>query len=174
MTRRIGEELDPTCIVEKAPKRRGWMFWGGFNGIIKGPCLFWEKEWGTINQQSYSERIVPLIDGWIRMNPGLQLMQDGAPGHTGGNTRTELLERGITSIFWPPFSPDLNPIETVWNKMKDWISDNYPEKLSYDQLRTAVQEAWEVITPEFLMDLINQMPERCAAVINAQGGHTRF
>ncbi len=40
ITRRIGEELDPTCITEKIPKRRGWMFWGGFNGVIKGPCLF--------------------------------------------------------------------------------------------------------------------------------------
>ncbi len=24
------------------------MFWGCFNGSTKGPCLFWEKEWGTI------------------------------------------------------------------------------------------------------------------------------
>ncbi len=108
------------------------------------------------------------------MNPGLKLMQDGAPGHTGGNTRTELQERGITSIFWPAFLPDLNPIETVWIKMKDWIADNYPEKLSYDQLRAAVQEAWEVMTPETLMDLIQEMPKRCEAVIDAEGRHTRF
>ena len=117
------------------------MFWGGFNGKTKGPCLFWEKEWGTIGQQNYSERIVPLIDGWIRLNPGLILMQDGAPGHTGSNTRTELAERGVRSIVWPPYSPDLNPIETIWNLMKDYIADNYPEKLTYDRLRDAVREA---------------------------------
>lgn len=44
VTRRPGEALDPTRIVERIPKKRGWMFWGGFNGTTKGPYLFWEKE----------------------------------------------------------------------------------------------------------------------------------
>jgi transposase len=48
-------------------------------------------------------------------------MQDGAPGHSTKDTRDELRERGIYPIFWPEFLPDLNPIETVWNKMKDYI-----------------------------------------------------
>jgi len=69
------------------------MFWGCFAGNTKGPCLFWEKEWGTIGQETYCERIVPLIHGWLRMNPQLRLMQDGAPGHSAGNTQLELRER---------------------------------------------------------------------------------
>ena len=59
-------------------------------------------------------------------------MQDGAPGHTRRVTITELIERGIVPIEWLPYSPDLNPIEAVWNKMKNYIMVNYPEKLSYD------------------------------------------
>jgi hypothetical protein len=35
-------------------------------------------------------------------------------------THDEFHERGIYPIFWPPFSPDFNPIETVWNVMKDY------------------------------------------------------
>lgn len=97
------------------------MFWGCFNGSIKGPCLFWEKEQDTINQKAYCERIVPLIVGWIRMNPQLQLMQDGAPSHAAGDTAAELLARGIVQIFWPVYLPDLNPIETIWNWMKDYF-----------------------------------------------------
>lgn len=53
VTRRAGEELDPTCVLDKIRRRRGWMFWGCFNSFEKGPCLFWEKEWGTINQETY-------------------------------------------------------------------------------------------------------------------------
>jgi transposase len=174
ITRRPGEELDPTCIVEKIPKKKGWMFWGSFNGATKGPCLFWEKEWGSINQQTYCERIVPLIHGRIRMNPHLQLMQDGAPGHAAGDAKQELEERGISVIFWPAYSPDLNPIETVWNQMKDYIQDKFPEKLSYDQLRNAVREAWDTITVRQLGELIDSMRERCQAVIDANGMHTKF
>jgi len=43
------------------------MFWGSFSGALgKGPAIFWEKEWGSINKESYCEHIVPLIHGWIR------------------------------------------------------------------------------------------------------------
>jgi transposase len=45
-------------------------------------------------------------------------MQDGAPGHTAVDIKEDLKERGITVIFWPPFSPDLNPIKRVWHIMK--------------------------------------------------------
>ena len=67
VTRRIGEEFDPTCIVERHQRKRGWMFWGCFHGTTKGPGIFWEKEWGKINSQSYRDRTVPVIDGWIQL-----------------------------------------------------------------------------------------------------------
>ena len=125
------------------------MFWGCFSGGVKGPSLFWEKEWGLINKDSYCERIVPLIYGWIRLYPYLQFMQDGAPGHAAGVTKDELRERGIITIYWPPYSPDLNPIETIWNWMKDWIEERYGDiNHSYDNLRQYVKEAWEAITEE--------------------------
>lgn len=116
VTRKAGEALDPTCVVEKIRKKRGWMFWGCFSGITKGPCLFWEKEWKTINKESYYDRIVPLTNGWLRLNPHLQFMQDGAPGYSAAYTIEELNERGIYPIFWPAYSPDLNPIEAVWKR----------------------------------------------------------
>lgn len=150
------------------------MFWGSFSGKIKGPGVFWEKDWGTINQQTYCECIVPLIYGWIRMNPYLSLMQDGAPGHAAKAIIQELLKRQIPVIWWPAFSPDLNPIETVWDKMKDWIQNNYPEKLSYNKLRGAINAAWEQISPEFLSDLVDSIQARCEAVIRANGMHTEY
>jgi transposase len=48
-------------------------------------------------------------------------MQDGAPRHAARATIAKMLERGIRMIYWPPYSPNLNPIETVWNLMKDYI-----------------------------------------------------
>ena len=93
------------------------MFWGCFYGHTKGPGIFWEKDWGSINQESYCVHTVPVIHGYIelmrREGIYLVLMQDGALGHTVGDTKQELRERRIIVIFWPPFSPDLNPIERV-------------------------------------------------------------
>jgi hypothetical protein len=65
VTRLAGEELDDICVVEKIQRRREWMFWTCFSGTLKRPGLFWEKEWRSINKESYCERIVSLIEGWL-------------------------------------------------------------------------------------------------------------
>ena len=40
VTRRPGEEWDPTCIIERHQRKNDWMFWGCFNDTMKGPCVF--------------------------------------------------------------------------------------------------------------------------------------
>lgn len=178
VTRRAGEEWDPTCIVEKHQRKKGWMFWGCFHGNTLGPGIFWEKDWGSINQESYCAHTVPVIHGYIelmrRQGISLVLMQDGAPGHAAGETKEDLQERGIIIIFWPPFSPDLNPIERVWHIMKNYLQDNYPENMSYERLRAAVKEAWEKVGRFELEELIKSMPARCQAVINVGGLFTKY
>lgn len=92
------------------------------------------------------------------------------------NTLREIL---FYYIEWPPASPDLSPIETVWDDMKDYIQEHYPQVYSsYKRLREAVQEAWESVTHERIRELIHDsergMKARCQAVIDAQGWHTKF
>jgi hypothetical protein len=102
VTWKVGKELDPTCVIDDVSKKPGCMFWACFSGQTKGPCLFWEKEWKTINKERYCERIVPLIHKWLSLNPNLHFMQDSAPGHVAGLTLNKLQERRITPIYWPP------------------------------------------------------------------------
>ena len=101
-------------------------------------------------------------------------MQDGAPGHSARATRQELEDRGIRMVFWPAFSPDLNPIEKVWDQIKNYIDLCYSDldKLNYDQLRQAVREAWDAVPDRFLDEQMRLMPARCEAVIRANGMHT--
>ena len=176
VTRKVDEELLPDCVIERVQRKRGWMFWGCFHYNKKGPSLFWEKEWGTINKESYTQRIVPLVDGWLRLYPGLLFMQDNAPAHSAALTREELRERGIPVIFWPAFSPDLNPVETLWNEMKDWLAREHPseQQVSCDILRERVHAAWNAITTELLSHLVGTMQQRCQDVIDAEGRHTKW
>jgi transposase len=110
------------------------------------PNLLFLKLIGRINKKTYCKRLVPVVHVWLRLNPSLVFMQDGGPGHSAAYTQAELEERGIHPIFWPAFSPDLNPIGAVWNKMKNYIENCYPDlpagkQRTYDQLRQIVQEA---------------------------------
>ncbi|KAF1977069.1 hypothetical protein BU23DRAFT_453791, partial [Bimuria novae-zelandiae CBS 107.79] len=55
------------------------------------------------------------------------------------------------------------------------IEEKYGDvQLSYDRLRGAVREAWDAITREQLLELIDSMRQRCQDVINAQGGYTKW
>ena len=101
-------------------------------------------------------------------------MQDWVPGHAAGDIRTELQERGIEVIHWPAFSPDLNRIEKVWHTMKNYLQDNFPENMSYDRLRDAVKEAWGTVGQHEFRELIESMPARCQAVIEANGLFTKY
>lgn len=130
--RRPGEEWEPDCVEELIRKKKGWMFWGSFLGNIRGPALFWQKDWGTINQYTYRQYTVPQVYEYLKDINGLRggryekvFMQDGAPGHAAKDTKALLEDIGVVTMVWPPYSPDMNPIETVWKYMKNYLENKY-------------------------------------------------
>jgi hypothetical protein len=177
-TRRIGEAevYDKDCVQPRYQRKIGWMFWGSMSGKYgRHRGLFWEKGWEKINAGSYSGIIVPVVDEIIQEHPELLFQQDNAKGHAAAFTRSVLEAAEIRVIEWPALSPDLNPIETLWDDMKDYIQNHYPKvHNSYKRLREAVQEAWDSIPHERVIELVRSMRERCQAVIAAKGWHTKY
>ena len=88
--------------------------------------------------------------------------------------------RQIPYIKFPSYSPDLNLIEHVWNWMKNWIQDHYWQarydvaKVPLQELRRIILEAWDAVPEDYIQSLYNSWWDRCQAVIDANGGPTKY
>jgi transposase len=108
-------------------------------------------------------------------------MHDGATVHTARIVKAILDEMGVMVMIWPPYSPDLNPIENLWSIMKREIYKLYPELefapdtvATLEALVSAAREAWHTINSSVLYNLFVTMPHRVQAVIAAKGWYIKY
>jgi len=73
-----------------------------FDGPINGDCF---KAWTE-------QALAPTLE------PGDIVILDNLSSHKVAGIRTAIKARGATLVYLPPYSPDLNPIEQVFAKLK--------------------------------------------------------
>jgi len=74
-----------------------------------------------------------------------------------------------------PFqSPDLNPIEHVWDYLEKAVHNRKLHPKNIEELSIYLNGEWEKLDRNFLQNLVNSMPRRVAAVINSKGNPTKY
>jgi transposase len=95
-------------------------------------------------------------------------LQDNDPSHTCSAARQWFHRNGVTVLDFPPWSPDLNPIENLWSVLVRAV-DNH-NALDEAELEAAIAAEWQAVDPQYLTTLMESMPDRLAEVI-ANDGH---
>ena len=75
---------------------------------------------------------------------------------------------------WPSKSPDLNPIEHLWDDLDRRVRQRQPQPQSLKQLVNTLPDEWNHIPQQAIRTLISSMGRRCQAVIDSRGGHTIY
>uniref|UniRef100_A0A8C9V626 Tc1-like transposase DDE domain-containing protein n=1 Tax=Scleropages formosus TaxID=113540 RepID=A0A8C9V626_SCLFO len=91
---------------------------------------------------------------------------DNASCHRAKSVKDFLQERHINSMTWPANSPDLNPIENLWWKLKKLVNDKAPPCKA--DLLMAIRESWNQTDEEYCFSLVKSMPQRIQAIIKAR------
>lgn len=98
--------------------------------------------------------------------------QDNDPKHTSEVVRLWLLYNTPKQLKTPPQSPDLNPIEHLWDLLEKKIRQHVIT--SKEMLRSVMQAEWAKITSEETEKLVNSMPNRLSAVLKQRGYPTKY
>lgn len=74
---------------------------------------------GPINREAFIAYVEQILGPDLR--PGDIVIMDNLPSHKGEHVRKAIEAAGASLLYLPPYSPDLNPIENAFSKIKAYL-----------------------------------------------------
>ena len=170
--RRRGERFADACVFERDRYRgRSVMVWGGISHGVKSPLIVVP---GNLTAVRCRDEILRPVAVPLVQQHQMTFQHDNARPHVARVCQAFLANNNIVPLDWPPYSPDLSPIEHLWDELDRRVRRRRNTPNTLGQLRTALLEEWENIPMRKINALVNSMQRRIRAVINARGGHIRY
>ena len=142
LTRLYGRATRGERVVEATPGTSGPHYTLvaalGLKGV-QAPLLFE----GAMTRLTFEVYIEDVLAPTLRR--GEIVLMDNLSAHKGDQVRATLEARGVQVIFLPPYSPDLNPIEKCWAKVKQALRT--AKARTWDDLLVAVRQALLSVSP---------------------------
>lgn len=159
------------------------MVWGAISSLGGLELRFISTKMdGREYQEVLRHSLLPFLGRFRRLQ--LQFQQDNAGVHRSVRRRRQdpdfipmmewFQQQSITVVDWPSRSPDLNPIENVWGIMVRRIYAENRQYQNVNELKQAILEAWNALSQELLVVLVESMQNRIFQVIQRSGGVTDY
>ena len=142
------------------------MVWGCFSLKGTGPL---HRIDGRMDAEMYKTIIKDVYLPWARKVHGRKAIfqQDRDPKHTSHLVQDFFSVRKMTVLDWPSQSPDLIPIENLWEESERHVQQK--NATSKHQKFEILKEEWAKIDLDTLKKLVESMPARCADVLRNKG-----
>lgn len=175
--RKKDERYKADCLKPTVKNSIGVMVWGCFCNNKLGPLVLVE---GTLNSEKYiellQEHLLPFLNNLNNLNKEEKYIfqDDNASCHASTKTKSWKEDNKILFLPWPAQSPDLNPIENLWNELEIRIRKHKPRPKNKSDFFVALKEEWYKIDESRLTRLVTSMPNRINAVIESKGNPTKY
>ncbi|GFX84586.1 transposable element Tc1 transposase [Trichonephila clavipes] len=124
---------------------------------------------GTLTAQRYADGILrTVLLPFLLQYPGLIFRQGNARPHTARVAMNSLT--GCQALPWPAKSPDVSPIEHVW----DMMGRQLHLLGNVEDLGRQFEQIWQEVPQQTFRVLYHSMSRRVAACIQARGGSTPY
>jgi len=172
--RRSGERFaDCTVSQRHSYNGGGVMIWAGISANAHTDLHFFDR---NMNADVYVEEVlIPYVVPYAPfIGENFLFMQDNARPHIARRVLNFLDEVGINRLDWPANSPDLNPIEHLWDNLGRKVRNHAPAPQTLRELQRVFGNEWNTITQDEIKGPIRSIPDRINEVIRARGGHTHY
>ncbi|GFW24393.1 transposable element Tcb2 transposase [Trichonephila clavipes] len=152
----------PSNIIERDRYGgRGVLVWGGIMLGSRTDLHIFDA--GSVNETRYCNEILLPYVRLFRGAMGLQFlfMDDNAPCHCTVAAEQLLESEDIERMDWPARSPDLNPIEHVWDFLGRRLAARTLPPVTIRELLLALQDEWAAMPQQLIDTLILSMGRRC-------------
>ncbi|GFX21801.1 transposable element Tcb2 transposase [Trichonephila clavipes] len=173
--RERGSRNHPSNIIERDRYGgRGVLVWGGIMLCSRTDLHILDA--GSVNGTRYCNEILLPYVRLFRGAMGLQFlfMDDNAPCHRTVAAEQLLESEDIERMDWPARSPDLNPIEHVWDFLGRRLAARTLPPVTIRELRLALQDKWAAMPQHVIDTLILSMGRRCETCLAVRGGHIPY
>ena len=169
--KRPNEQLKPKHVKQTVKHDASIMAWGCFSSSGVGDIAVVD---GIMNAQMYIRILSShMIPSARRLFEETYIFQhDNDPKHTARVVKEYLARKEIKVLDWPSQSPDLNPIENVWHKLKTLVNKEKVKKLS--ELPVLMKKCWESISTDYCNTLVESMPRRMDQLVLNKGLWTNY
>lgn len=172
-----GEALNPKYCVHKTAHPVKVNVWAAFCAGGQGYChIFNEKLDKHLYKRILADNLLPSARLHFSLAPPRveqwYFLHDNDPKHTSGVVTEWLHNNGVSTIDFPPYSPDLNPIENLWAAVARAVELHACDTM--EQLQDVVAAEWDKLDADLMRSLAHSMPARCQAVIETHGWHTKY
>ena len=94
---------------------------------------------------------------------------DNVPAHKVRSIKKWFVEIRLEELDWPAQSPDLNPIEHIWDELECQLRASPNRPTSATNLTNALVAEWKKVPAAMFQRLVESLPRRVEAVITAKG-----